>query len=425
MPFPRQVSLWIGYALISLVVLGILALIVNPDLLPQVDLSQKKHSLPLIICLLLAGLLPLLLIPGLWYETRIRDYMSRTVPALTDSLSPAALRAILILVVFAILLPTLFYVVPPFMREIKSALFNPPPETTLVTRIDEVSTQAVLLNEPSIQQPVNNAFLGLVSVLNTQLRACQKSQINQMIYDLQAISASDPHGNPLLVQKAINELNVIRETADIACRVELIGGVMTTLKPTVTTTLNQALPNEPNAQQCQAQWQSANNGQDVLVEPACYNYLLTAMLVDLEMIQNAPPPYSAASSRSEILAGTRLLAVNPNLMPSVQAQITHNISTLENSLATVTPPEPPLIEWRFLLFWFTAVSLTWLGCTICAFSALNQRIEWLDLNVPHPIFTSVANMTRVAIWEAKQALESLDTKNVSNGCAPSAMKLVA
>lgn len=400
MPFPWQHVLLIGYTLTGLAVLGILLLLINPTLLPSLELSRWTRSIPLIIAVILAGLLPLLLIPGLWYPMRIRDYLSQSVPSLTSSLSPAAWRAVLILGILAVLLPILFYVIPPLLREVNEAIFNRSAQPTLVVRIDEVSRQA---NQLDNSAPVNNAFAGLTAVLNTQLRTCEKTLINQMITDLQAITAANPHGNLLLIQSATNQLQVIREMADATCRVELIHNVSATLQPIIPiTTLNQPLPTNLTPEQCRSQWQAANAGQNVVVDPACYNFLLTVMLIDLQTMQSAPP---SARSRDEILSGARLLAADPNLLPGVRAQIANNVATLENSLQSLVAPSSSWLDWRFLVFWFTAVFLTWLLCTICAFNAMNQRMGWLDPHVPRPIFTSVADMTRVAVWEAKQALE--------------------
>ncbi len=401
LPFSRwQRPLSLGYFLSVLAVVAIIVLLFFPTILPQVNLSKWTRSIPLIICIFLAGLLPLLLIPGLWDPMRIRKYLSEVMSSLDSSLSPAAWRAAIILVVLAVLLPTLFYVIPPLVQEVKAAIFNRLPEATLVARIDEVSKRVNQLDESA---PVNNAFNGLTAVLNTQPRTCEKTQIDQMIADLQAIAATSPHGNLLLVQSATNQLNVIRETANIECRKNLIENVSATLQPIIATAAIPPLPDTLTLPQCRSQWQAANQGQNVILDPACYAFMLAAIQVDLEAIKNAP---LLSRTRAEILSQVRLLAADPSLLPGVQSQIASNMDTLENSLPASA--SAPLLDWRFLVFWFTAVSLTWLLCTICAFNAMNQRISWLDPHVPRPIFTSIAGMTRVAVWEAKHALEIND-----------------
>ncbi|MBX3055721.1 MAG: hypothetical protein KF770_04540 [Anaerolineae bacterium] len=397
MPFRRQYTLWIGLILTVLAVGMIVALLFNPAVLPNLELNKWTRWLPLIIAVILAGILPLLLIPGLWYPMRIRNHLSQVAPNLTESASPATLRALLIWAVLALLLPFVAYVVPPVLREVKEAIFDQPTAVTLVARIDAVSKQVNQLDESA---PVNNAFAGLTAVLNTQLRACEKTQIDQMIADLQAIAATSPHGNLLLINSATSQLQVIREMADISCRRDLIDNVSTTLQPIISTAAIQPLPAELTLQQCRAQWQAANAGQNVIVDPTCYNFLLAAMLTDLGRIKESQMPIW---TRAGILAEARLLAADPNLLPGVQSQIAANMATLENSLPGLA--SAPLLNLRFLVFWFTAVTLVTLLCTICAFLTLDHRIDQLDPHVPRPIFTNIASMTRVAVWEAKQALE--------------------
>ncbi|HUM71475.1 MAG TPA: hypothetical protein PLK31_21815, partial [Chloroflexota bacterium] len=397
MPFPRQNSLWIGRGLTVLAVAGIVILLLFPTILPSLELGRWTRWLPLIIAVILAGLLPLLLIPGLWYPTRIRNHLAQVAPNLTGSASPAALRALFIWGILALLLPIVLYVTPPLLGEVNDAIFHRSPAPTLVARIDVVSQR---MNELDESAPVNNAFAGLTAVLNTQLRACEKTQIDQMIADLQAIAAASPHGNLLLINSATNQLHRIREMADISCRQDMIENVSTTLQPIISANAIQPLPSNMTLQQCRVQWQAANEGQNVVVDPTCYNFMLAAILTDLGRINDTQMPIR---NRAGILAEARLLATDPNLLPGVQSQIAGNIATLEKSLPGTA--SAPLLNLRYLVFWFTAVSLTSLLCTICAFKVLDQRIEWLDPHVPRPIFTSIAGMTRVAVWEANHSLE--------------------
>ncbi len=395
MPFPRQNWLWVGRGLTGLAVVVIVIFLFFPTILPSLELNKWTRWLPLLVAVILAGILPLLLIPDLWYPMRLRNYLIDVVPAMKGSLSPAALRALLIWVILALLIPAVLYVIPPVLRELQAAIFDQQP--TLVARIDAVSKQVNQLPE---SVPVTNAFAGLTAVLNTQLLACEKTQIDQMIADLQAIAAASPHGNLLLINSATNQLHVIRETADISCRRDLIENVAVTLQPILSTTAVQPLPTNLTLQQCRVQWQAANEGQNVVVDPTCYNFMLAAMLTDLGQIRDSQTPIR---NHAGILADARLLAADSAILPGVRSQIASNIATLENSLQGAE--SAPLLNLRFLVFWFTAVSLTALLCSICAFKTLDQRIEWLDPHVPHPIFTSIANMTRVAVWEAKHALE--------------------
>ncbi len=396
-PRPYQQWVWLGYMVVILAVGLTLYFLFDP--------RSLKHSLPLLVTVGLAGMVPLLLIPGMWYEARLRRYLSETLPALKGELSPPQLRAGLTLLVLAVLLPTVLYVGIPIAARVKNRILNPQPTATLVSRLDDVSAQMSRLNalNSDAQQPVNNAFAGLRMLLNTELRSCEKAQIDQMIYTLQGISAATPHGNALLVQSAIHQLQIMRETPVSVCRADMIESVGLTLAPERND--SQGLPNEPIYGQCQYQWQAANAGKSVQVEPACYNFMIAAVLGSLESMQTAPAPYPADSSREEILSGVRLLALNPAMLPHTRYQIQVNVGTLERVIQAQQPPEPPLIDFRFLLVWFTAVFLTWLATTICAFLALYQRIDWLDPHVPRPLFISIANMTRVAVWEANHTLE--------------------
>ncbi|HRQ41043.1 MAG TPA: hypothetical protein PLD25_24265 [Chloroflexota bacterium] len=376
----------IGYTLTGLAVLGVLLLLINPTLLPSLELSRWTRRIPLIVAVILAGLLPLLLIPGLWYETRLRNYMPIGVPAMQGSLSPVALRALLIWVILALLLPFVVYVIPPVLRAI---LVDDEP--TLVARIDALSQR---VNEMDGSAPVNNAFAGLIAVLNSQLWTSQQTQIDQMIYDLQLISNANPHNNSMLIQSAISQLQVLHETTNSAYRAEIISNIRERLQLAITIASNQVQPSEPLEQQCRDQWQAAYEDQSVVVDPACYNFLVITLLTDLGQMENLQMPIR---TRAGVLAEVRQLATDPSLLPVPRAQIESNIAALENRLPV--PPTLLLLNWSYLVFWFTAVSLTSLFCTICASSAMEKRIGWLDPHVPQPIFCDLNLMTNVVEWE--------------------------
>lgn len=62
-------------------------------------------------------------------------------------------------------------------------------------------------------------------------------------------------------------------------------------------------------------------------------------------------------------------------------------------------------DFRFLLLWIILMGLPLLFSVFLIMRSLTEFVGRVDQQLPQPIFHSVANMTRVVSWEAKQALD--------------------
>jgi hypothetical protein len=59
----------------------------------------------------------------------------------------------------------------------------------------------------------------------------------------------------------------------------------------------------------------------------------------------------------------------------------------------------------FLALWFVIVGAANTAATFLSIVAVNRYVRFIDRQLPPPIFSSVANMSRVVAWEAKRALQ--------------------
>jgi hypothetical protein len=60
---------------------------------------------------------------------------------------------------------------------------------------------------------------------------------------------------------------------------------------------------------------------------------------------------------------------------------------------------------RFMVLWAIGVGLTCVVTMMLSIDALNNYVAGLNVRLPPPLFTSIANMTRVVAWEMKRSLE--------------------
>jgi len=95
---------------------------------------------------------------------------------------------------------------------------------------------------------------------------------------------------------------------------------------------------------------------------------------------------------------------SPALIEERRAQELNQIETArERSLRQFT--QDILGDFRFLLLWSILVGLPLFFSVFFIMRGIKEFAAKVDQQLPPPIFHSVANMTRVVGWEAKQALE--------------------
>lgn len=382
--FPLNKAQWIGAFLVLFVFLLAFAFIFK---------IGEKRSLYLALSILLAGWLPLVIIPKLWPSVRIHNHLSEVAPATRGKIPPHWWPAVAILFVFAFVLPFIRYVVFPGTEWFYKSL---QPEPGLVDRIDGLSAnrefrQLEKLYE-SQNQPVINAYASLANQINGQTPNCQLENIDEQLALLETAKTE----NPDFYTHALNRIRLGLSELPIACQKVVLGEVLSIL---IANGQNGVAGGKPVALPCTGE-DCANN--NVVVDAIRELERLIGELPNEESITGV----SALSEdgRKEILQKTRQTAINIDSTSATAIKISNNLDTFENAL-TAVQPAPPIIDNGFLVAWFVVVFLAWLIGTIAANMAMNMHINLMDPHLPRPIFTNITDMTRLAIWELRRTLE--------------------
>ena len=130
-----------------------------------------------------------------------------------------------------------------------------------------------------------------------------------------------------------------------------------------------------------------------------------------EFLTSLPAALSQVESVEGIIR--ELEAQDPNIPEELRGIVqdtTDNLSQYvdENRSLLSAEPEPSVpfeFPRAFLFLWIAFVGTSSLTVTLLSAWALEIFVARVDAQVPPPIFHSVANMTRVVVWEAKHALE--------------------
>lgn len=106
-----------------------------------------------------------------------------------------------------------------------------------------------------------------------------------------------------------------------------------------------------------------------------------------------------------------LFLIRPDRLEEVAQTVEQNIlQQVEDRIETANEAKKDLPPWLgadedFFRTWFKYVLAASIAALIFTPTAVNRYIRRINQQVPPPIFHSVANMTRVVVWEAKHALE--------------------
>lgn len=136
----------------------------------------------------------------------------------------------------------------------------------------------------------------------------------------------------------------------------------------------------------------------------------------IDSAESAPEePLNFAARAKLTLTDIRVLASDTS---EFDAQIDSAIHRLETAINVTTPAktstaEEEVIDHEFLKIWFKYVGFTSFISTILSWVAVWVYTSRINTHLPRPIFYSIPKMTRVAVWEAKHALEIPgDTSNI-------------
>jgi hypothetical protein len=112
------------------------------------------------------------------------------------------------------------------------------------------------------------------------------------------------------------------------------------------------------------------------------------------------------------LQGTFLLfIIRPEMLEQISQTFGQSIlEKVDESLAAANESKNDLPDWlgadeTYFRTWFRYVMVASIAVLVFVPLAIDQHIRSINRQVPPPLFHSIANMTRVVVWEAKHALE--------------------
>jgi len=379
--------------------------------------GELRRSLSLVLTIFLAGYLPLLLIPPQW--KRLREYIHlrkvRTTRPIID-ISPPLSTGLVLFATFVFLVPFVLFILIPWTFDRGVVLLSPEREPTLVQRLDQISRAlpaAINSTDETEREPAKNAIASLEMLVNEQQFMCERTQIEAMIGRLQLVrtSSGTTERREILIAESLADLQALRDGSQSRCREELINNARASLL------LLQAFDEEvcerqnrvalcaapPRPREC---WKAMTPvATPAPLPPECNTMLITGLINELDGLEDAPEPPEGnpLDLAAVVLGNVRQLTQGSVDVGTVQ-RIENDVSTLETFI------EPEDQGWftagrDFLRNWIWLVGLASLTSMAISVDAVDRYARRIDHHLPRPIFYSVANMTRVAIWDAKRSLE--------------------
>ncbi|HEX6384362.1 MAG TPA: hypothetical protein VF177_06810 [Anaerolineae bacterium] len=358
------------------------------------EAGELRRSLALIVAIFLGGYLPLILIPPQWKRLREYSHLRRvaTRRPIVD-ISPPSRTGLILFIIFVFLVPFVLFILIPWTFGQGIELLAPEEELTLVQRIDRVSTQlpaAINRAAEAEVEPARNAVTSLEAMVDEQGFRCERTQVEALIARLQLLPAANASEHKAaLIANARESLQALNEANQSACKPELVQNAINSLE--VLRAFEEG--------QCQP-----HHGTDAL-PPGCRTLLIEGIIRDLRRLQDPPAPRTGtlAERASMVLGQVRQRAQGSIDAAGVQ-RIESNVNTLERFIG----PEDPgwfTVGREFLRNWVWFVGLVSLASVVTSLFAVDRYARYADYHLPRPIIYSVANMTRVVIWEAKRSLE--------------------
>ena len=377
--------------------------------------QSRSQTVLLLIFALIGAVIPLFVITGMWQRQRIynleRQHNQSRFFAPTLS---AGLTIFLILVVFLPLF--IYFLMPAVINKLK-------PTPALEDRIDTVlvSLAPIMFNAPSQDQILlDNATFTLQAILDENQFDCQSASFSAMITTLEAmLSSNNSSAYDLLLQQAINNLRALRDSGP-ECRPELlqtavtslqallntcgVGGVVVTPTPPITT-----LPGTGKGvtnKLAPAKITEAPKVQTTTFWP-CNFSLLSGMIFQLKALQEAPPLASSYDKARHALEGSRWLALTSKNRAELDL-ISKQVGIFEKVMSGGSVGNGRASNLTAVRIWVLVVGASNIVATSLAIVAVNGFIEQINRQLPHPIGHSIANMTKVVIYDLRRALDIPD-----------------
>lgn len=160
----RKYLFW-GY----LLVIGLLGVMVLANS-ASLRANGPIRTVLILLILILAGLLPLIIIPSQWKALREYRYLRQVIPANSpfDRISPTVQTAVTLGAIFLLVLPISILFLLPITRDVSQTLFVSNNEAEIVKQIDKLTTKlpTYLKAHPEEQRVIINALIGVQQQLD-------------------------------------------------------------------------------------------------------------------------------------------------------------------------------------------------------------------------------------------------------------------
>ena len=327
--------------------------------------------------------------------SKIRDQLNRR-RYLSQKQRPfLPVRVISIAVIMVGLVPVLFFVLFPTLVEAAPNLINPPAAQTTVSRIDnllaQITPEQVDQATPGQRTNLLVAAYGLQTAVNAKQTACNTLPVQDAITTLVNLQNNTLQERQQLIPQIINRLTdyQISDTTTY-CRTELLQSAITQLN-----VLAEIESSGGDVTSC------AQDGSD----PACYARIIQTLVLQLEqMLPNDTFPANYSLHEQLILALQNARTFQLNTPDStIEVAIINHLQLLETFVKRET--DVITISQVFFINWFIFVGIAAVGGTILGYIGTDAYAQRVNRQLPPPVYATVANMTRVVIWEARRALE--------------------
>ncbi|MBK8935254.1 MAG: DUF4199 domain-containing protein [Chloroflexi bacterium] len=381
--------------------------------------QSRSQTVLLLIFALIGAVIPFFVITGMWQKQRI--YNLERKHNQSRLFAPALSAGLSIFFIIVVFLPLFIYFLMP------TAINKLKPAPTLEDRIDTVLVSlapAVFNASAQDQILLDNATVTLQAILDENQFDCQSASFSAMITTLEAmLSSNNSSAYDLLLLQAINNLHALRDSGP-ECRPELlqtaifslqallntcgVGGrpplVVVTPTPPITT-----LPGTGKGvtnKRAPEKITEAPKAQTTTFWP-CNFSLLSGMIFQLKALQEAPPLASSYDKARHALEGSRWLALTSKNRVELDL-ISKQVGIFEKVISGGSAGNGRASNLTAVRIWVLVIGSSNLVATLLAIAAVNGFIEKINRHLPRPIGHSIANMTKVVIYDLRRALDIPD-----------------
>lgn len=346
------------------------------------------------------AMLVFILVSGIvtsWNPTRdwlaMRDQVNETRYLPNRKKRPfSLLRLILLAFTLSVVVPLIAFAILPTLIDKAPELISPPASRTTISRItsllEELTSEMVDEATTGQQANLQTAAIGIQTAVNNKQTTCNTLPIQDAITTLTNLNNNTLQDRQQIIAAVITRLTFYNASnAATFCRTELLQSTITQLA-----TLQTIESNSSNATQCQQ-----NN--------ACYTEVIQTLERQLEhMLTNDTFPNHATLYEQISLALQNARTFHQNTPDGdTEAIIIDNLAIMESFVNRKT--DGIVLSKVFFVNWLVFVGIAATVGTIMGHFATEEYAKSINRQLPPPVYATVANMTRVVIWEAHRALE--------------------